>query len=95
MKLIRGIIKKTDDKYNPSENSFTINHSFREVFCAPYSFTVKSGNEYESIEVADIEYSIGKIKVYFGSFNISEDDEIAYMFSVVVDENSNSDSFSW
>jgi hypothetical protein len=95
MELIRGIIKKTDNEYNPSENSFTINHAFREVFCAPYSFTVKNGDEYESIEVADVEYSMGKIKVYFGSFEISENDEIAYTFSVVVEEDSNSDSFSW
>ena len=95
MELIRGIIKKTNSEYNLSENSFTINHVYGDIFCAPYSFAIKNGDGYESIEVADVEYYPGRIKVYFGSLNINNEDEIAYAFSVVVKENSNSDSFSW
>jgi hypothetical protein len=95
MELIRGIIKTTDSEYNSAENSFTINHIYGDIFCAPYNFSIKNESGYESIEVADVEYYSGRIKVYFGSLDISDKDEIAYAFSIVIKENSNSDSFSW
>lgn len=96
METLRGIITTASEGYDAVENTFTIMHGKPDVYCIPYNFSIKVGeDDYESIEVADVVYDEYRIKVYFGSMEISDTDEIAYSFNFVVGENSNSDSYSW
>lgn len=96
METLRGIMTTSSEGYDAVENTLTIMHGKPNVYCMPYNFTIRTGNnEYESIEVADVEYDEYRIKVYFGSLEISDGDEIGYAFNFVTGENSNSDSFSW
>ena len=96
METLRGIMTTASNGYDSVENTLTIMHGKPNVYCMPYNFTIKTGNnEWESLEVADVEYDDYRIKVYFGSLEISENDEIGYAFNFVTGENSNSDSFSW
>ena len=66
------------------------------IVCVPYSFTIKNNNgEFESLEVSNVEYDRYRIIVYFGTMEITGNDEIGYMFNIVFGEDSNSDSYSW
>lgn len=96
MEFLRGIITTASNGYDSVENTFTIMHNMPGVVSVPYSFTIKNENgEFESLEVSNVEYDTYRIVVRFGSLKISDNDEIGYMFNIVNNEDSNSESYSW
>lgn len=96
MEFLRGIITTASNGYDSVENTFTIMHNMPGVVSVPYSFTIKNENgEFESLEVSNVEYDTYRIIVRFGSLKISDNDEIGYMFNIVNNEDSNSESYSW
>lgn len=96
MEFLRGIITTLSEGYDSIENTFTIMHNMADIVCVPYSFTMRnSDGEFESIEVSNVEYDRYRIRVYFGSLEINDGDEIAYAFNIVTGESSNSESYSW
>lgn len=96
MEFLRGIITTASNGYDSVENTFTIMHNMPGVVSVPYSFTIKNENgEFESLEVSNVEYDTYRIIVRFGTLKISDNDEIGYMFNIVNNEDSNSESYSW
>lgn len=96
MEFLRGIITTASNGYDSVENTFTIMHNMPGVISVPYSFTIKNENgEFESLEVSNVEYDTYRIIVRFGTLKISDNDEIGYMFNIVNNEDSNSESYSW
>lgn len=96
MEFLRGIITTASNGYDSVENTFTIMHNMAGVVSVPYSFTIKNEDgEFESLEVSNVEYDTYRIIVRFGTLEISDDDEIGYMFNIVIKEDSNSESYSW
>lgn len=96
MEFLRGIITTASEGYDSVENTFTIIHNIPDVVCVPYSFTIKNDDgDFESLEVFNVEYDRYRIRVYFGTLEISDTDEIGYMFNIVVGQDSNSESYSW
>lgn len=96
MEFLRGIITTASEGYDAINNTFTIMHNMPDIVCVPYSFTIKNEDgDFESLEVSNVEYDRYRIIVYFGTLEITENDEIGYMFNIVVGQDSNSDSYSW
>ena len=96
MEFLRGIITTASNGYDSVENTFTIMHNMAGVVSVPYSFTIKNEDgEFEALEVSNVEYDTYRIVVRFGTLEISDDDEIGYMFNMVINEDSNSESYSW
>ena len=96
MEFLRGIITTASNGYDSVENTFTIMHNMPGVVSVPYSFTIKNENgEFESLEVSNVEYDTYRNIVRFGTLKISDNDEIGYMFNIVNNEDSNSESYSW